>query len=98
MNYSSHSFRNSFFKNFSKSFFNNKHSLNMLKSNTNSARFLTVFSNKYYMTKINFESFSSIKANMASSNAISSALSLGDVINAEEATANLESANGRLII
>ena len=96
MNYSSYSFRNSFYRNFTKSFFNNKFSLNMLKSNTNSQRFMTVFSNKYYMTKINFENFSSMKSGLVMSNSVGSALSIGDILNAEEAAVGLVSADGKI--
>ncbi len=96
MNYSSYSFRNCFYRNFSKSFFNNKFSLNMLKSNTNSQRFMTVFSNKYYMTKINFENFSSIKSGLVMSQSVSSALSIGDVTNAEDAAVGLVSIDGKI--
>lgn len=96
MNYSSYSFRNSFYRNFSKSFFNNKFSLNMLKSNTNSQRFMTVFSNKYYMTKINFENFSSMKSGLVMSNSVGSALSIGDILNAEEAAVGLVSVDGKI--
>jgi hypothetical protein len=69
----------------------------MLKSNTNSHRFMTAFSNKYYMTKINFENFSSIKSGLVMSKGVSSALSIGDVTNAEEAAVGLISVNGKII-
>jgi hypothetical protein len=68
----------------------------MLKSNTNSQRFMTVFSNKYYMTKINFENFSSMKSGLVMSNSVGSALSIGDILNAEEAAVGLVSADGKI--
>ncbi len=96
MNFSySNSFRNCFFRSFNKSFYNNKFNLNMLKSNTNSARFMTAFSNKYFMTKINHMKLdNTLSANFESLSTLSSAMALDEVANAEEGLISQLTARG----
>ena len=94
MNFNSYSFRNTYFKNFCKGAYNNKFSFNIFNSKTNTSRFLTVFSNKYYMTKINHMKIdSNVNSNFMAIKAINSAAAQAEMASAEEGTVSLLSSS-----
>jgi hypothetical protein len=94
MNFNSYSYRNTFFKIFCKGAYNNKFSFNIFNSKTNTSRFLTVFSNKYYMTKINHLKIdSNLNSNFMALKVINSAAAEAEMACAEEGSVSVLSSS-----